>query len=73
MKKKEELKKRLISHDDLYNEVIKIFKNEAQAFKWLESKKTFLMGATPLDLIESKVGKEKVMDLLYKIKTGDLS
>lgn len=26
MKKKEELKKRLISHDDLYNEVIKIFK-----------------------------------------------
>ncbi|MGK0270385.1 MAG: hypothetical protein ACI88H_001031 [Cocleimonas sp.] len=73
MKKKEELKKRLISHDDLYNQVIKIFKNEDQAIRWLESKKTFLRDATPLDLIESKVGKEKVMELLYRIKTGDLS
>jgi uncharacterized protein (DUF2384 family) len=69
-----ELHRLLENHKDLYEELMNLFKyNEEQALKWLSKTKAPLCDVTPLSLIENNQGKEKVMDMINRIKTGDMS
>ena len=69
-----ELHRLLENHKDLYEELMSLFKyNEEQALKWLSKTKAPLCDVTPLSLIGNKKGKEKVMDMIYQIQTGDMS
>lgn len=70
---KKELEELLKDHSDLHRELLYIFKKEDQALIWLVNTKAYLSDDTPISLIHDVKGKEKVMDLLYRIKTGDLS
>ena len=65
----------LLENDkDLYDELMGLFnQNEKQALSWLTHPKAPLGSVIPLSLITDKDGKDKVMDMLYKIKTGDMS
>ena len=73
MNNKESLKKLLKNDADLHNELLSVFKQEEQAINWLTSIKAPLGNVTPLSLINTAEGKAKVMDIFYKIKTGDFS
>jgi uncharacterized protein (DUF2384 family) len=74
MPDKNELQDVLENHTDLYDELMKLFNNdEKQALKWLTHPKVPLCNVTPLSLIADSEGKGKVMDMLYRIKTGDIS
>lgn len=64
----------LKDHNDLHRELMQLFKNdEAQAIIWLTKSKDPLCDVTPLSLINSEEGKVKVLDMIYRIKTGDFS
>lgn len=71
MKDNDELKEVFESHPEIYHEVLDIFKKADVALNWLKTPKRPLNWATPLSII--KDNPEKIMDLLYRIKTGDLS
>jgi protein subunit release factor B len=62
------------NNQDLYSELLSVFKKESHAIRWLTSPKAPLENIAPLlSLIATIDGKKKVMDMLYKIKTGDFS
>lgn len=63
----------LDNNQDLHNELLSIFKQESHAISWLTSTKVPLGNITPLSLINTTDGKKKVLDMLYRIKTGDFS
>ncbi|MFT6530043.1 MAG: hypothetical protein ACJAZB_001698 [Psychrosphaera sp.] len=43
------------------------------SISWLINPKTPLESSTPLSLIATVYGKKKVLDILYRFKTGDFS
>lgn len=63
----------LNNNQDLYDELLDAFKKDAIAIKWLTNPKSPLENLTPLSLIATAEGKKKVMNMLYQIKTGDIS
>ena len=63
----------LDNNQDLHNELLSVFKQESHASRWLTSPKAPLENASPLSLIATTEGKKKIMNMLYKIKTGDFS
>ncbi len=74
MSDRNELQDLLRDHLDLYDELMELFnQNEKQALSWLTTPKSPLCEVTPLSLIADTGGKDKVMDVLYRIKTGDMS
>ncbi|MGI2146606.1 antitoxin Xre/MbcA/ParS toxin-binding domain-containing protein [Shewanella frigidimarina] len=69
-----DLQELLKNHTDLFEELMGVFhNNEKQALSWLTHPKVPLCNLTPISLITDKVGKEKVIDMLYRIKSGDMS
>lgn len=73
MNNKDPLKELLKNNSELHNELLSVFKKEEQAMNWLTSIKVPLGNVTPLSLIPTVDGKNKVLDMLYRIKTGDFS
>ena len=74
MSNKEDLKKLLKNHQDLHDELMHLFKNNAeQCLIWLTNIKGPLCDVTPISLIDGPEGKEKVLDMIFRIKTGDFS
>jgi uncharacterized protein (DUF2384 family) len=71
MKNNDQLKEILENHPEIYHEVLDMFKKADVALNWLKTPNRPLNWATPLSII--KDNPEKIMDLLYRIKTGDLS
>lgn len=63
----------LDNNQDLHKELLSVFKQESHAISWLTSTKVPLGNVSPLSLINSIEGKMKVLDMLYRIKTGDFS
>jgi len=62
------------NHQDVLDELMYLFKNnEQQVMIWLTSDKAPLCDVSPLSLLDSRAGKEKVLDMIYRIKTGDFS
>jgi hypothetical protein len=73
MNNKESLKELLKNDYELHNELLSVFKKEELAMSWLTSPKVPLENMTPLSLIATVDGKNKVLDMIYRIKTGDFS
>ena len=73
MSEKQKLEELLKHHQDLYRKILNLFKKDDKALAWLTRPKAPLCGETPISLIHNAKGKERVMDVLYRIETGDLS
>jgi hypothetical protein len=58
----------------LYEELSVFYKgDEAIIYKWLHTPKSLLDGNIPIKLVETKLGLESVLDLINRLKIGDLS
>jgi uncharacterized protein (DUF2384 family) len=68
---KEELDDLLHNHQDIKKEVLELFKKEEVALDWLKRARPQLLGVSPASLLTTDKGK--VINLIYSIKTSDLS
>ena len=60
--------------ENLYVELSELFKNNDEAIeRWLNTPIAFLEGKAPIKILETECGLESILDLIYRIKTGDLS
>ncbi|MDD9178009.1 MULTISPECIES: MbcA/ParS/Xre antitoxin family protein [Aliivibrio] len=50
-----------------------LFNDEALCEEWLKSSKIQLGGLSPLEVIKTASEKEKILDMLDRIETGDFS
>ncbi|MGR6859611.1 MbcA/ParS/Xre antitoxin family protein [Aliivibrio salmonicida] len=50
-----------------------LFNDEALCEEWLKSSKIQLGGLSPLEVIRTAGGKEKILDMIDRIETGDFS
>ena len=58
----------------LYDELFIFYKgDEAVISNWLCTPKPFLEDNAPIDILNSELGLESILDLIYRLKTGDLS
>jgi uncharacterized protein (DUF2384 family) len=61
----------LASHQVIKDELLKIFKYPAPALEWMSHPKIPLKNKAPASLLDTD--PEAVLDMLYRIKTGDFS
>ncbi|WP_375322722.1 antitoxin Xre/MbcA/ParS toxin-binding domain-containing protein [Aliivibrio logei] len=63
--------------DELDNEIksrlMVLFNDELLCEEWLKSSKIQLGGLSPLEVIKTAGGKEKILDMIARIETGDFS
>jgi hypothetical protein len=72
MTTKDEFDALLINHDDVKKEVLVLFNGRCDvALQWLNQKKPQLLGVSPISIIDTD--KQRILDLIYQIKTGDMS
>lgn len=58
----------------VHRELSKLFNgNEEVIEKWLNTPKPFLQSKAPIEILETKPGLESILDLINRIKKGDLS
>jgi len=58
----------------IYRELLELFKdNDEVIAKWLKTPKAFLENKSPIEILDSGAGLEQILDLIERIKTGDLS
>jgi uncharacterized protein (DUF2384 family) len=58
----------------LYDELFIFYKgDEAVISNWLRTPKPFLEDKAPIDLLDTQLGLESILDLINRLKTGDLS
>jgi hypothetical protein len=58
----------------IYRELLKLFKdNDEVIAKWLKTPKTCLENKSPIEVLDTEAGLEPILDLIERIKTGDLS
>ena len=50
-----------------------LFNDEALCEEWLKSNKIPLGGLSPLAVLKTFGGKDKILDMIARIETGDLS
>ncbi|MDK1287416.1 hypothetical protein [Pseudoalteromonas umbrosa] len=58
-------------HSDLYDELIRMFKDDWVICNWSTTSKLMLNNKSPIDLLDSE--PEEVADFMLKLKKGDLS
>ena len=58
---------------DVFNALLEVFKTEDYAFQWLNKKQKYLLGKTPITLLNTSAGKEEVLGLIERLKLGDFS
>lgn len=58
-------------HPELYEGLVKSFKQEEIILKWLNTPKPMLNNHSPASLLENE--PEQVLDFLHRIQTGDFS
>jgi uncharacterized protein (DUF2384 family) len=71
MSAENELSERLKEYPKIYVDILDLFKEAKPALCWLKKPKVQLFGMTPLSML--KQAPKQVEDLIYRIKTGDLS
>jgi uncharacterized protein (DUF2384 family) len=71
MKQQKELNKVLEKHPDIYKSLMELFNSEESALSWLGKPCKPLCDVKPIDLLSTD--SEKVLDIIYRIKTGDMS
>jgi uncharacterized protein (DUF2384 family) len=58
----------------LYNELFTLYKGDETVISdWLCTPKTFLESKAPIDLLDTQLGLESILDFIHRLKTGDLS
>lgn len=58
----------------IYNELFTLFKgNEDVISRWLDTPKPFLVNKSPIEILETEKGLESILDLINRLKKGDLS
>ncbi|WP_426370258.1 hypothetical protein [Pseudocolwellia sp. HL-MZ7] len=64
----------VIGFIQIWSELMILFKNRSELVnQWLIKEKLPLCGNAPIALISTGPGREAISDMLYRIKTGDLS
>lgn len=58
---------------DIYDLLLKQFKTEENVFQWLNKKQRYFQGKTPLSMLTSEPGKEKLLGLIERLQRGDFS
>jgi len=71
MNQNTELQKVLERHQNIYESLTELFNSEESALSWLNKPSKPLCNEKPIDLLDTE--PEKVIDIIYKIQTGDLS
>lgn len=71
MSAENELSERLKEYPKIYVDILDLFKEAKPALRWLKKPRIQLSGMTPLSMLNND--QKKVEDLIYRIKTGDLS
>jgi uncharacterized protein (DUF2384 family) len=66
-----ELDELLTNHKEIKIELLKLFKYPKVAIEWMWCAKLPLNNKSPASLLDTD--PEAVLDMLYRIKTGDLS
>ncbi len=59
--------------NEIFQPLLKLFKTENHAFKWLNKKQHFFSGKAPIELLNEPGGKDQVLDLINRIRLGDFS
>ena len=58
----------------IYHDLLELFKgNDEVITNWLKTPKSFLQGKAPAEILGSGAGLVQVLDLIERIKTGDVS
>ena len=58
----------------LYRELSVLFKdNDEVITKWLKTSKPFLQNKTPIEILDTDCGLASILDLIERLKTGDIS
>lgn len=58
----------------IWSELMVLFKNRSELVnQWLVNEKIPLGGNSPISLIDTTPGREVISDIIYRIKSGDLS
>jgi regulator of sigma D len=58
----------------IYSELSDLFKgNDEIISKWLQTPKAFLVNEAPIDMLKTERDIAAILDLINRIKTGDLS
>lgn len=72
MSAEEELTNLLSEYAPIHRALLDLFSQEAEvALRWLKAPRIQLQGASPLSVLEQD--HKQVEDIIYRIKTGDLS
>jgi hypothetical protein len=58
----------------LYNELSSLFKGDEEVIaQWLQTPKALLENKAPIEFLNSERGIETILDILNRLKSGDLS
>ena len=58
----------------LYEELLGFYKgDEAIIYKWLHTPKSYFDNNSPIEVLKTERGLESILDLINRLKTGDLS
>ena len=68
---KVKLEELLINHQEIKQELLNIFKGHSAAFNWMMEPKIPLENKSPASLLGTN--PNAILDMLYRIKTGDFS
>lgn len=58
---------------DVFNKLIGLFKGEDYVFQWLNKKQSYLLGNTPISMLNDPDGKKEVLGLIERLEQGDFS
>ena len=67
----QEIDELLKEHLEIKKELLTLFPSPQLALQWLSNSKAPLLNKTPLSLLDTN--PNVVLDILYRIKTGDFS
>jgi len=67
----QEIDELLKEHLEIKKELLTLFPRPQLALQWLSKSKAPLLNKTPLSLLDTN--PNEVVDILFRIKTGDLS
>jgi uncharacterized protein (DUF2384 family) len=64
----------ILGFTKIWSELMTLFKNRSDVVnKWLTKEKATLCGYAPINLMDTEAGRQSVLNIIYQVKTGDLS
>ena len=59
--------------DEVFSLLLRQFKTEDNVFQWLNKKQRYFQAKTPISMLTSEPGKEKLLGLIERLQRGDFS